>query len=332
MAGGTLLGGVTRTKVIVNTETGKLANDFTPEYLKETRIYYKPGSILDFVNYEQPCGEGSGDVDDNSDEVIQMAQIWRSGVEIWSKKNGNSIRNLISGDDGVAVYFGDPPTEEDDYTEEVLPKVSISAEKSSITTNTKKLSVTVSGTAFFGVEEVAIDLDGTALGTFNDFGTFSVNLPSDMVEKTALLTATLTDQSEQTAEDSFTLNITEAEEPEPEPDPITISESTGLSGTTLSSSDLPETITFVVKNADSVSLAVNGESVSLSKSGNNYSARLTAGVMETGNNSIKLSASNDSDEKSFTVKVELKSGAPPEEVDPPPEEPEEPVEELDANP
>jgi membrane peptidoglycan carboxypeptidase len=338
MASGSLLGGLTSTKVVVNRETGKLATDFTPTSLKETRLYYRAKSILDFVNPEMPCGNNSKDPVKN-----EMTEIWGEGVDSWAKKNADYLSDIISGEDGVRVFFGDPPTEEDEITEEMLPSVSVEPSKTTMPASAKNLSITLGGDAPLGLDSMTVKFDGVEIGNYTDFGSYTIPLPSGLKEKSSVLEVILLDKQGQTASDSVIIKISNTEdEKEDENDEndenedddtkdkknkITIQETSGVDGDSLTGVDLPAKVTFSIKNATQISVVLNSSPVSFTKSGNDYSITIKKSMLKEGPNEIVISAT--SDESSLQKSVRFRYDIEPQQEDKDEEKPSEKKDPVD---
>lgn len=134
-------------KVRVDSVTGKLATEHTPEYLVEERGYGVPHSILYFVDPDDPRGP-----EPENPEADPQFRGWEDSVARWAE--------------GQDIVTKPPPTEYDDvHVPENIPSISIISPYEAATVTDRSFRVTVNATARRGIAKVEYYMDDELIGT-----------------------------------------------------------------------------------------------------------------------------------------------------------------------
>jgi len=137
----------------IDTVSGKLATQYTPEEYRKKVKYFIPRSILYYTDKSAPCTRPAPK--DKSDDP--QFKIWEEAIKRWVEKNKNSDKLKLP--DGVLI--GEPPKELDDvHIPENFPVVKILSPKESEVVNSDRLLVDVFVTSKFGVKSIDFILNG----------------------------------------------------------------------------------------------------------------------------------------------------------------------------
>lgn len=142
-------GGIT---LRINKITGKIAVSSTPEGLIAEKTYLPAHSILHYVKKDDPRGSESADP-----SVDPQYAIWEAAIQDWIQREKEKNPDW-------QVSFSEPPTEYDDYSPELLPKLEIVSPAADSVLNSRRLEITVKVSAPRGVAMVSYQLDGKNIG------------------------------------------------------------------------------------------------------------------------------------------------------------------------
>lgn len=133
--------GIGEIKLTLDKISGKLATQWTPEELKEEKIFYSPHSILYFVNKDDPRSPAPVNPADDP-----QFSNWEEAVRIWAAKQDFNLE--------------EPPVEYDDlHTPENKPSVIIQNPEDKAVETASEFTVEVSATSPRGVQAIKLFLD-----------------------------------------------------------------------------------------------------------------------------------------------------------------------------
>jgi 1A family penicillin-binding protein len=193
-------GSIPTTTYTIDTQSGKLATEFTPERFRETKSCGEFHTILTYVNKDDP--RGAVPTDPTNDAYYQP---WEDAVQAWISKHNASLKP----DETALITCGDIPTEYDDvHTEGAAPEIHINTpnDRASVgRTFAVELNSEVRGT--FSRVEYAID--GAYIATHFSMDGGEITLPTWVTTGNHLLTATIYDENDNSADDSITIDVDE---------------------------------------------------------------------------------------------------------------------------
>jgi 1A family penicillin-binding protein len=194
-------GNIPMSTYTIDSQSGKLATEFTPERFRETKTCGEFHTILTYVNKDNP--RGAVPADPKNDAYYQP---WEDSVQKWiTNHNAN-----LEPDETAFITCGEIPTEYDDvHTESARPEIRINTpeDRTSVgRTFTIDLESEVRGT--FSRIEYAID--GAYATTHYSMNGGEITLPTWVTVGKHLLTATVYDSYDNSADDSITIDVSEA--------------------------------------------------------------------------------------------------------------------------
>lgn len=167
-------------EVEIDSVSGKLATEFTPEHTRVKKKYFSGHSILHHISKEDVGGEAP-----TNPARDPQYLAWESGIQKWAQKN-NMVIEVV-------------PTEYDDvHVGGVAPVVSfVSPTPSSSVGNTVSLSVQAMSTR--GISKVVYSADGVVLATSSVFPDFRADVSlSNFDDGAVAITATAHDDVQNT--------------------------------------------------------------------------------------------------------------------------------------
>ncbi len=178
-------------KVRIDTVSGKLATEYTPEEYVEERGFGVPHSILFFVDPSDPRGP----VPEHPENDPQFAR-WERAVADWVAKQGLEISTDV------------PPTEYDDiHVPENIPSISFVSPRDAQVIMDRALSVQLNATARRGIAKVRFSLDGEQFAERAWPLTSPVSIPNRFPRGFHTFTATVLDDVGNRASTSVTINL-----------------------------------------------------------------------------------------------------------------------------
>lgn len=145
-------GSMPGTTVTVDTASGKLATEYTPESYREERTYAEYHSVLHYVNKEDPLGDPPANPADDP-----YYAPWEAAIADWIAR-----REVET---GIKIEQSAPPTEYDDlHVPDNFPSVQIREPDNDTEFDDRSVSIEVDAEARRGVDRVEFYLDGYFLG------------------------------------------------------------------------------------------------------------------------------------------------------------------------
>lgn len=232
-------GAIPTTTYTIDTSTGKLATEYTPDRYKKTETCGEYHAILAFVDKNDPLGAVPSDP--TKDPYYQP---WEDAVRAWITKHNASLK---TGEE-VIVSCKDIPTEYDDsHTSENQPQITITSpeNRSSVgRTFTTRSDSEVHGS--FSRIEYAID--GAYATSGNHMSENEITLPSWVSTGTHTLTATIFDNDENSASDEVTIDVAEGSG-----QTASFSITNPFAGQTIENSGAPYTIVIEIPDPSEIS-------------------------------------------------------------------------------
>lgn len=236
--GKAVLDGVTsgEVKVKIDTVTGLLATEYTPEHLIEEKTFRQPHSILHYVKPDDPRGPAP-----EPEERDTQYSIWEEAVQRWAEAQKK---------EGEEFEFDEVPTEHDNvHKPENIPTVSVRSPRNNDTITGPTLQTDISATAPLGMGFVEYYIDGYRLTTVtNQPFNLSMNI-GFLNNGSHVLKIRVCDVVENCWEGSYalTVNLDESEH-----DNSLSLAWEAPSGKTVSESDFPLTLTTLTYKPENV--------------------------------------------------------------------------------
>lgn len=144
-------------KLKIDTVSGKLATENTPEELIEEKLFTNTHSILHYVNKNNP-----GDDFPEDPSIDPQYAIWEAAVIDWV----NRFNAKAEAEGTEKIELNEPPTEEDDvHLPEYTPTVSIISHSDNDTVSGNTVTFSVNAYAPRGMSQVTYSLDDEIIGT-----------------------------------------------------------------------------------------------------------------------------------------------------------------------
>ncbi|MCR4278901.1 MAG: transglycosylase domain-containing protein [bacterium] len=156
-----LTGKGTETTVRIDTISGKLATEYTPEeYVKEV-VFHEAHSELWYIDKNDPLGPAP-----SSPQSDPQFVNWESAVLDWATKNNWNTTSTV-------------PTEYDTtHTRENRPNISITTPEPNATWHSRNEIVHVQANAVRGVSRIEVKIGSTLIGASNGQQTIPVFIPN----------------------------------------------------------------------------------------------------------------------------------------------------------
>lgn len=185
---------------VIDTASGKLATDRTPERFKEVKTCGDFHTILHFVNPANPLGDAPSNPEKNS-----YYNSWEAGVQAYLAKQNEEAEET-----GEPIMEScELPTEEDDvHVEKNTPSLSI-REPSNNENVGRSVAVSLKASAPRGISRIEYYIDDRlVLVDFDQQGT-TINLPSWVGTGSQTLKVIAYDDVDNQKEDTVTIRVTE---------------------------------------------------------------------------------------------------------------------------
>ncbi|GEM_PF-472082 len=284
-------------EVVIDTASGFLATELTPENFKETRKYFEAKSILSFINpdAEFPCKSN-----ENGEKNPEFKK-WQEAIEKWYEKNKDkeNFKNKLP----EGVFLGKPPKEFDNiHTLENKPKITISSPIINEEIFNPSLEVNFEIIANYEISKINYYISEELVGTSGDLNSKILDL-TGISNGTKILKITAFDiyENEDSATVEIKINL-------PEPKTYSISEISSISEKTFSETDFPKTIQIEAKDSEDVSainlkFSINGVEKIVTKSESIFSYEILSSDILVGNNEVIATATfEDSHEEVLNVR------------------------------
>lgn len=194
-------GAIPTTTYTIDTSTGKLATEYTPERYRKTETCGEYHTLLTYVNKDDP--RGAAPTNPTSDAYYQP---WEDAVQAWITKHNSSLKD---GETAI-VTCKDIPTEYDDiHTSGNEPEIRISSPSDNDSVG-RSFTIRLSSEVHGSFDRVEYSIDGAYATTGQSMDESEISLPSWVSTGTHTLTATIYDSNENSASDDVTINVTEA--------------------------------------------------------------------------------------------------------------------------
>ncbi len=251
-------------EIVIDTISGKLATEFTPDSTRKKVIYKEAHNILHYVYKDSPRGEYPKD----PVKADFMYKFWEESLQKWIAKNNEQCTakqtvvnefNLVSADTAPCVFYNIPiPTEFDDvHTRENQPAVIILSpfDQEVITSSTLSAHIQILSTQ--SIESVKYFLDDTHITT-TTVAPYDLSYPlSENLIGFHTLKVRVTDVLKNSVQNQVLINYRK------ENVPLSIQWISPTSGQSISMSQFPITLHAKLSTRDNVKL------VSIDSSGPN---------------------------------------------------------------
>ncbi|MFA6018387.1 MAG: PBP1A family penicillin-binding protein [Patescibacteria group bacterium] len=194
-------GNIPTTTYTIDSTSGKLATEYTPERYRETKTCGEYHTILTYVNKDDPRGEVP--TDPKSDSYYQP---WEDAVQAWITNHNASLK------DGETEFITckDIPTEYDDsHTADSAPSIRFRSPNNNQSlgrTFTTELESEVHGS----FSRVDYAIDGAYIATGESMNGNTLTLPTWVTTGMHTLTATIYDSNENKGEDAVSISVSES--------------------------------------------------------------------------------------------------------------------------
>ncbi len=194
-------GNIPTTTYTIDTQSEKLATEFTPEQFRETKTCGEYHTILAYVMKDDPRGS----VPENPERDAYY-QPWEDAVQDWITRH-NAQR---APEEAPITTCGDIPTEYDDiHTADAAPEIRIISPDDRDRVG-RTFPIELNSEVRGSFSRVEFSIDGAFAASSNSMDGDDFTLPSWVSAGNHTLTATLFDSNENSAEDSVTITVTEA--------------------------------------------------------------------------------------------------------------------------
>jgi len=210
--------------------TGKLATEFTPPDLVETKTMYEGHNILYYLDKDDPLGPVP-----MHPENDPQYKNWEFGVQEWIKKENWHTTSTA-------------PTEFDDvHTKANQPVVSIAMPQNNDTLYGRDIAVSASIQAVRPISRVEIKMDDTVIAAVNSVqGSYAAHIPNTISKGYHDLTVTAIDDVSNRGSAKITVNLMA------ENAALSLSISAPASGSHISQSNFPVPITTQINELQNV--------------------------------------------------------------------------------
>lgn len=194
-------GNIPVTTYTVDTSTGMLANEFTPDRYKKTETCGEYHTILTYVNKNDPRGA----VPENP-SADPSYSVWETAVQTWITKHNASLK---PGESPITACK-DIPTETDTvHTAENQPTIALTSPQDGQTLG-RSISTTLNASTKRSFARVEYTIDGASVFTGHNMNGETFTLPSWVTTGSHTLGATLYDDVDNSASTSVTISINES--------------------------------------------------------------------------------------------------------------------------
>lgn len=191
-------GNIPATTVVIDTSTGKLATEFTPERYREEKVCGDYHTILTYINKANPLGDAPKD----PAKADAYYTPWETGIQNYLAKTGT--------DGKPKLEACEVPTETDDvHTKKNQPDVSIrNPNNNENVGRTFRVELDVAMKRPFN--RIDYSIDGTFMVTSSDRDGATLSLPAWVSQGEHTLIAAAYDDVDNKGQDTVQINVTEA--------------------------------------------------------------------------------------------------------------------------
>lgn len=185
----------------IDTSSGKLATEFTPERFKKLETCGEFHTILQYVNTADPRGAAPADPTKNPNY-----QVWEDAVQAWISKHNTSLKP----NEAALTTCKTIPTETDNvHTPENIPSVRFESPSSGQPFG-RAVSTVLNASVRRNFSRVEYTIDGAVVSTSHNMNGDTFTLPSWVTIGNHTLGATIYDDVDNSASDSVSISITES--------------------------------------------------------------------------------------------------------------------------
>jgi 1A family penicillin-binding protein len=186
--------------VVIDTASGKLATDQTPERFREEKSCGEYHTILTYVNTSNPTGDEPKNPENN-----YLYNSWEAAVQDFLVRHNESLE-----EGEVALEVCEIPTEEDDvHTKANQPKVTINSPDRGDDVG-RSFDVDIRATAVRGISRVEYLIDGSIVLVDLDPNGTQLNLPTWVDAGTHMLSVVAYDDVDNSTGKDVSIDVTEA--------------------------------------------------------------------------------------------------------------------------
>lgn len=191
-------GKIPATTVVIDTASGKLATDLTPERFREEKVCGEYHTILTYIDRENPLGDAPKD----PAKADPYYTPWESAIQSYLGRTG--------GDGQPKLESCEVPTEEDDvHTQRNKPEIEIrEPDNNQNVGRTFTVELDVDTKRAFG--RIDYSIDGTYVSTSFDPEGTTLTLPGWVSRGEHTLIAAVYDDVDNTAQDTVQINVNES--------------------------------------------------------------------------------------------------------------------------
>jgi 1A family penicillin-binding protein len=193
-------GKVPGTAVTIDTSTGKLATELTPDRYRKSVMCGEYHTILRYVDRKDPLGGVP-----SNPEKDPYYSVWENSIQDYIARHNASLKPGEKALENCTV-----PTEEDDvHTKKNQPEVRISSPGNSDSVS-RTFPVTLFSSTKRGFNRVEYSIDDSYVTTSTNMDGETITLPGWVGSGTHTLTVTLYDDVDNAGKDSVKISVSEA--------------------------------------------------------------------------------------------------------------------------
>ncbi len=167
-----------------------LANSSCPDKLKKEKKFFDGHSILYYVNKDFPQGEDPKKASDDP-----QYKNWEEAVKKWAKDAKDYDSDSAPEDECTSSMF-----------ESSMPKIEIISPDSGTNISTPSFTISVNGSAGFGVKKITIYVDGSEVSSQNNSSfSYTYTIPDGKKTSSLNVKVILEDNAGYTVEDSLSV-------------------------------------------------------------------------------------------------------------------------------
>lgn len=174
----------------IDTVSGKLATEYTPQEFVEERDFYEGHNILWYVDKDDP--QGPPPSNPKSDPQFSA---WESAVQAWVEKEEWNTTST-------------PPTEYDDvHTPENKPSITILSPQDNANVYSRNFNINISAQAQRSISRIEAKIQDTVIGETTGSGTINAQIPNSIPRGYHEIVVTITDDVGNRNEDRLIINL-----------------------------------------------------------------------------------------------------------------------------
>ncbi len=191
-------GQIPTTTVVIDTASGKLATDLTPERYRANKVCGEYHTILTYINRQDPLGAAPKD----PSKADPYYSPWESGIQSYIGRSGQ--------DGQPKLEACEVPTEEDDtHTARNKPDINIQEPDSGQSVG-RSFTVGLNVNTKRALGRIDYSIDGTYISTSSNPQGTTITLPGWVPQGEHTLIAAVYDDVDNTAQDTVQIDVNEA--------------------------------------------------------------------------------------------------------------------------